>query len=368
LAWYQPHQKGTGVASERVLQRLVERDVPGISVALVRRGRVCWVRSAGVGSVVDRHAVTADTAGLWFSMTKIATATAAVQLAERGALILDDPVGRYLPSFPAPSAGGPVTVRHLLSHTAGLANPVPVRWVHAADRPGPDSERFAAELLRRHRKVKPHPGARAVYSNLGYIALGLVIARAAGQRFEDYVRDHILRPLGMTRTDFGYQGAQAEDVALGHHPRLHPLTPLFRVILPTGIIGATHGRWLVFNRFEVDGPAYGGLIGPPADAARFLAMHTADGEYDGTRILSPDGATTMRNLSARGRKLDVGLGWFRRHTGPAGSEPYVEHLGGGGGFWNMMRLYPRQRAGVLAMGNCTAYDHHTVADWAIHEP
>ena len=68
----------------------------------------------------------------------------------------------------------------------------------------------------------------------------------------------------------------------------------------------------------------------------------------------------MRNLSASGRRLDVGLGWFRRHNARSTAEPYVEHLGGGGGFWNVMRLYPRLRAGVVVMGNATTFEHEEI--------
>jgi CubicO group peptidase (beta-lactamase class C family) len=339
--------------------------VPGLTVGVVRDGEVQMLGSAGMASVVDRTPMTPETTSLWFSMTKIVTATAAVQLAESGALGLDDPVQRFLSGFPHPPAGGPITVRHLLNHTAGLANPVPVRWVHPAAAPGRDPERFADDLLRRHRKVKDHPGARVAYSNLGYIALGKVISRAAGQPFADHVRDQVLRPLGMSRTDFRHRATAPGDLAVGHQRFLHPMTLLFRILLPRGIIRGRHGRWLVFEPFEVDGLAYGGLVGPAADAIRFLAMHAADGEHAGVRILSPEGARAMRTLSAHGRRLDVGLGWSRRRTDPAGGEPYVEHLGGGGGFWNVMRLYPGQSAGVLVMGNSTHYDHHRVVEWAL---
>ena len=299
-------------------------------------------------------------------MTKIATATAAVRLAESGALGLDDPVSDYVPEFPRSESGPPVTVRHLLNHTAGLADPIPVGWVHPASQPGPDPHQFAIDLVRRKSKVAKQPGMRASYSNLGYVVLGEVLTAAAGQRYEDYVRDQILRPLGMSRTDYGYTAALTTDLATGHHPRLHPLTPVLRLMVPAGVVGPSHGRWLTFNRFVVDGAAYGGLIGSAADAARFLAMHTGDGMLEGTRIVSPEGARAMRELTAHGRKLRVGLGWFNRDSGPS-SQQFVEHLGGGGGFWNMMRLYPRHKLGVLAMGNATSYDHQRLADAALED-
>lgn len=170
-----------------------------------------------------------------------------------------------------------------------------------------------------------------------------MLTAAAGQRYEDYVRQQILEPLGMSRTDFGYTAALDSDVAIGHQPRLHPLTPLLRLMVPAGVVGASHGRWLTFDRFVVDGPAYGGLVGSGSDAARFLAMHTGDGALDGNRIVSAQGARTMRRLTAHGRKLDVGLGWFNRDRDPQ-PEPFVEHLGGGGRILEHDAPLPRAQA------------------------
>jgi CubicO group peptidase (beta-lactamase class C family) len=241
-----------------------------------------------------------------------------------------------------------------------------VRWVHPADEAGRDSHEFALDLLAKHDRLRSPGGSKAVYSNLGYIALGEVIAAASGQTYEDFVRTRILEPLSMTHTDFGYSRGSDADVATGHQRRLSPMTPLFRILLPQGIIGAGHGRFIAFNRFQVDGPAYGGLVGSVSDAARFLAVHLNGGEFAGVRLLSPESVEKMQTLQAHGRKLDVGYGWFRRGADRTHGE-FWEHLGGGGGFWNMMRIYPGDGLGVVAMGNATAYDHEAVAE-AVRRP
>jgi len=73
----------------------------------------------------------------------------------------------------------------------------------------------------------------------------------------------------------------------------------------------------------------------------------------------------MQRTIARGRKLDVGLGWFRRHRDPRASGHYWEHLGGGGGFFNTMRIYPKLKLGLVAMGNATNWDRLRLVDAAI---
>ena len=116
--------------------------------------------------------------------------------------------------------------------------------------------------------------------------------------------------------------------------------------------------------FLLDGAPYGGLVGPLEDIAPFLRMHLRDGELGGTRLLGEEAARSMREISHPGKQFDLGLGWFRPHGDGAGaesSEPFVEHLGGGAGFWNVMRVSPRAGIGVAVMGNATKYDVHGVA-------
>jgi CubicO group peptidase (beta-lactamase class C family) len=349
------------------LDELTDRTVPGVCVGLVRRSDGANFSSAGVADLSTGTPTTPDTVFLWFSMTKIVTATAVMQLVESGTLGLDDPVRRFVRAFPETRPGWPeVLVRHLLSHSAGLANPLPVRWVHPAAERGRDPHEFARELLTRHSRLRFPAGSRAVYSNLGYIALGEVIGAAAGRRYEDYIRSEILEPLSMNCTGFAYRDETDGEAATGYQARLNPLTPVFRAMLPKGVVGRNEGRFVAFNRFYVDGPAYGDLVGSARDAARFMAAHLNEGELDGVRLLTPESIATMQRIQASGRKLDVGFGWFRRGADRAQAD-HLEHLGGGGGFWNMMRLYPARGLGVLAMGNATTYDHERVAEAVVQE-
>ena len=163
-------------------------------------GEHAWSDGVGFADIEDRRAASAETVFLWFSMTKIVTATAIVQLSERGGLGLDDPVSGYVADFPSGDRGRRVTIRHLLSHSAGLANPIPIGWVRPATAPANDLREFTSPLLRKHSRLRSEPGARASYSNLGYLVLGEVIERASGRPYVDYVRANILDPLGMSST------------------------------------------------------------------------------------------------------------------------------------------------------------------------
>lgn len=357
-----PMMNGGASALGRLVEQLTARQVPGISVAVVAPGGATEFLDAGVADLADDRPVTPGTLYLWFSMTKIVTATAVLKLAEDGFLSLEDPVEKFMPGFPRPRSDWPrVRVRHLLSHSAGLANPMPLRWVHLASDGGRDPREFATELLAKHDRLRFPAGSEAVYSNLGYIALGELIALAAGRSYEDYVRAAILDPLSMADTGFSYPVEADQVAATGYQPRFAPMTPLLRLLLPKGIVGDREGRFVSFHRFNVDGASYGGLLGPVHDAARFMAIHLNGGELEGVRLLSPDSVRAMQTLQVEGRKLDVGYGWFRRKADRAAAE-FWEHLGGGAGFWSMMRIYPKEGLGVLTMGNATSYDHNAVAE------
>ncbi len=349
-----------------ILEELIRAGkVPGLSAAVVRDDAVSWIGAAGLADLEQRRPATEATVYLWFSMTKIATATVVVQLAERGKLGLDEPAATYVPEFPHPGQGSPATIRQLLSHSAGLPNPIPVRWIHPAGAPAPDSHQFTLRLLEKHRRLKGVPGGQARYSNLGYVVLGEVVSAATGMSFEDYVRENLLAPLGMTETDFFYSDRLASEAATPYQLRRSPLTPLYRLMLPKGIVGARCRRFVAFNLFCVDGPGYGGLIGSLEDAGRFLALHTSHGAVADGKVLSAASVESMQTIAARGRKMDVALGWFRRHSDRKLRVPYLEHLGGGGGFFNMMRIFPSEGLGVVVMGNATAYDHQRIAEAAL---
>lgn len=337
---------------DRLAEDAVRRhDLPGVAVAVVRAGQVVASATAGFADLATRTPMQADGGCNWFSMTKIATATTAMVLAEGGVLDLDAPVGRYLGgAWPARFAR--VEVRHLLSHSAGLRNPVPIRWVHRAADPRPDPHDFLARLLARQHRPRSEPGTRASYSNVGYLALGEVIAAAAGRPYEDLVHDELLIPLGMTHTAFRWA-----DPALGSVVRVTPyhrlpraLTPVVTKLLPEGITGARSGEFVGFEPFELDGAAYGGLIGPVTEAARLVALHCNGGVINGIRILSRHSIEAMTAIATLGKPYDLGLGWFRPH---GDHSPHVEHFGGGMGYWNLLRMNPRTAHGAAVMSNTT---------------
>ncbi|MFZ0421098.1 MAG: serine hydrolase domain-containing protein [Candidatus Sulfotelmatobacter sp.] len=132
------------------------------------------------------------------SMNKMFTATAVLQLVQVGKINLNDPLGKYLTDYPNKELASKVTIHHLLTHTGGTG-----------DFFGPEFDKHRLELRTLQDYVKLYgerglgfePGTRWEYSNYGFLLLGLVVEKASGQDYYDYVREHIFKPAGMSSTD-----------------------------------------------------------------------------------------------------------------------------------------------------------------------
>src|SRR2546425_3195468 len=169
---------------DQYMQTLIKQRVaPSLAVTAVR-GCDTVIRS-GYGHLVlgEETTASAETVYLYGSMTKLFTATAVMQLRERGLIELDRPVRDYVQDFPLTSTSGrEITTRHLLSHSSGIANPLPIKWVHLANEPEVTLDALTSQLLTKYRRLTFEPGSRYAYSNLGYLVLGQVVERVSGER------------------------------------------------------------------------------------------------------------------------------------------------------------------------------------------
>jgi CubicO group peptidase (beta-lactamase class C family) len=320
---------------------------PALSYAVATTTGLYATGAVGTSDLGQRHAATVDDQYPWFSMTKIATATATVRLAERGELKLDAEVGTYLRNYRGNKHGHP-TVRQLLTHTAGLGNPLPIRWVR------PDGQPVDRALLERivnkHGRPKRTPGTRAAYSNIGYLLAGQVLEAVTGQPAETVITDLVLRPLGMHDTEFTADRTRPRATGYVGGPR--PLHPVFRAVLPAGIAGPRVQGFMSLRPFLVEGAAYGGLVGPAADAVKLAATHLPSSRRDAANHPLGD-LNQMRVIDHLGKPFDHGIGWFRKPADADRIPAFVEHYGTGGGFWNAMRIYPELGIAMVGMTNAT---------------
>jgi CubicO group peptidase (beta-lactamase class C family) len=323
-----------GFAPER-LERLTrtldkyaaDRRLAGGVALVARHGQIAYLHPFGMRDVEAKAPMQADAIFRIASQTKALVSVGVMMLMEDGALLLSDPVGKYIPQFTktkvavAKEGGGydvvdarrPITIRDLLTHTAGvhygLSGVAREEWVRAgmvgwyfADRNEPMDSivvRIAALPL------ETHPGERFVY---GYATdiLGVVIERITGKSLDQFLRERIIAPLRMNDTHFFLPVEKRNR-----------LTAVYSSRDDGTIARAPAGAGMASQGDYVDGPrkAFGGgagLLSTATDYARFLQMMLNGGELDGVRLISPASVKLMTSdhvHSYLGTDRGFGLGF-----------------------------------------------------------
>ena len=317
---------------ERLLgEQLANTGVPGLSVAVVFGDDQVWSGAAGDAVIEPRQPMTTRTAMAFDSVTKIATAALALRLVERGALALDDPIRRW---YPAWRGDRQATVRDLLGHTSGAADPTQERFEAILRGPQGDPARRFVTASR-----KPDPRtSEAVYSNTGFVIAGLILERASGEPLADAMRREL----------FGHPGG--EGLAL--QPSERPRAP------------RAHGYWYPDGGAEPtdnsDGSPYipnqiwpgiaaaaGALAGDVPSLARW-----AHGLLGG-RILAPRSLEEMTEFRPGAFWLGYGLGLAK---GSAGAVDLWGHEGNGYGTHTDLWHAPHERITVAMSWNDHALD------------
>jgi CubicO group peptidase (beta-lactamase class C family) len=354
---------------------------PGISLVVVKDGETVYNKAFGFADGPNGIPATPDTVYHWFSVTKIPTAIAALQLAEQGVIDLDDEVSEYLPFFDVqyPSADSqPVTIAHLLNHSSGLPDDIPacLGCVHLEDEPALNQTDLLRDVkLPSYNTLKFEPGSEAVYTNVGYHTLGVVVEQASGLSYEEYVERNILDPLGMANTRFEYTPTMAPDAAVGAHPMADFQTVFFPLISspwPSEYVRDYEDGWAWFNRFLFDANPPSGLIGPAPEMARLVTALLNGGELDGARILSEETVEMMLTERHVAPGSSPQWGDFRRFEDweqglgfkvvVDGGRVHYAHGGGGAAFKAFTRLYPEEELGIVVMVNGTNLDRQEIAD------
>jgi CubicO group peptidase (beta-lactamase class C family) len=321
----------------------------GLAVGVVRDGPLEWFFGHGVADIGSKAPITQDTVFRIGSLTKTFTAIAVMQLWEQGLVDLDAPANDYLRAvrlIPAKASFRPATVRHLLTHTAGVGY-----WRRLSDllQPGVGSGIRAGrsgapplvDYYRRGLPVEIQPGTRWMYSNHGFAALGQLVEDVSGQPLDHYLREHIVAPLGMEHTDL----VRSERV---------------RPSLATGYVLRSRGLKPVADR-EVPTPGGGGMYSTTADMARYVAALLGGGTGEHGQVLKPDTLASMfrPHFQPDPRVPGMGLGF---EPGEESGHATVGKTGIVAGFLSAMVLAPVDGIGVVVFTNTGGLDGRGVAE------
>jgi CubicO group peptidase (beta-lactamase class C family) len=197
------------------LDRLVAVDAFSGVVVVARNGEPIFERAYGEASKSYGVANAVDTKFNLGSMNKMFTAVSIAQLVETGILSYDDPIGKWLgPEWVRPEVGERATIRHLLTHTSGLGSFFTDEFMRSSRGlyRGLDDWR---DIVRQD-SLAFEPGTQWSYSNTGFHLLGVIVEKASGQSYYDYVREHVYEPAGMTGTDAYEVDAVVPNLAQGY--------------------------------------------------------------------------------------------------------------------------------------------------------
>ena len=282
----------TGI--DEVLRAATDRgDVPGVVAMAATRDGTCYEGAFGRRALPDGAAMTAGSVFWIASMTKAITSTAAMQLVEQGKLALDRPIADVLPELAAPqvlegfdaagepklrAAARPITLRHLITHTAGFCydiwNPQVARYVERKEIPSIFTCQNAALML----PLAFDPGQRWEYGiNIDWI--GKAVERVSGRRLGDYFAEHLFGPIGMKDTGFKLTPERRARL-VGMHSRGED-----------GALAPMEFEMPQEPEFEMGG---GGLYGTAADYLAFARVFLTEGRAeDGRQVLRPETVRLM---------------------------------------------------------------------------
>jgi CubicO group peptidase (beta-lactamase class C family) len=313
-------------ANEFFPHEMARRHIPGAVFVFVFGGEIAIARGFGWAQLEPRRAVDPDgTVFRLASVSKAITATAAMQLVEQKQIDLHTDVNRYLKSFQPAAAHGPITLDHLLTHTAGFDE----RLTGAAVRSANDLQPASRYLAQSMPPTFIEPGRVISYSNHGFALVGHLIEEVSGRPFADYVREQLFEPLGMRRSG-SLTGRVPEDLAVAYEyddGQHRALAPDYLQISSAGAFFTTG-----------------------TDMGRFLIAHLRGGAYRDHRILQPE---TVAMMHARHfTQTPDTSGWaYGLWEDARDGQRALLHNGGGKGYRALMYLLPEQDAGFFVAYN-----------------
>ncbi len=199
-----PDKNKVIAGAERAFERASKTNpvpAPGCAVGVSLNGESVFERAFGLAEMEHGIANTPQTIFESGSIAKQFTAAAIVLLALDGKLNIDDPVRKYIPELP--DYGKPIRIRHILTHTAGLRDWGSVMALTGSGRGDRViTQDIALDVVLRQKALDYDPGAEHSYSNSGYLLAVIVVERVSGQKFADFTRERMFKPLGMTNTSW----------------------------------------------------------------------------------------------------------------------------------------------------------------------
>jgi CubicO group peptidase (beta-lactamase class C family)/imidazolonepropionase-like amidohydrolase len=310
-------------AVDTLVRRTMEASrIPGLAIAMMRRGDVLVARGYGVADLENRTPVTDETMFQSGSLGKQFTAAGVLALVEDGRIALDSSVRHYLREVPA--AWQPITIRHLLGHVGGVPDYTSDGFDYRKDYSDAELIAMASAL-----PLEFPAGARWNYSNTGYVLLGIIMTRVTGRPYHEYLRERIFTPAGMPTIR-----VISESAVVPHRAHGYLITSA----------GWEHAAWVAPR------------LNTTADGSMLLSLRDLIAWNEVVRqrrLLRPESWELMLSATrlTSGRRYPYGFGWF---LGEAGGHLMQEHGGTWQGFVSQYTRFPDDDVAVVVLSNARA--------------
>ena len=248
-----------------IAHEVKDKQIPSLAISLVDGDKVVFAKGFGAASADGKSSATASSVYRVGSVSKLFTDLCVMQLVAEGKLDLDANIQTYLPNFkPQNPFGGPITLRQLMSHQAGVVRESPVG--HYFDDTSPSLADTIESVNSTALIYKP--GTRTKYSNVGVSAAGLVVEKLSGEPFEDHVRKTVLEPLAMPSSGFR-------------------MTPAIEHNLAVGWMRSHHAPPFVAPNFALGTLPAGNLYASMPELSHLLIALFNDGKFNGKQVIAP---------------------------------------------------------------------------------
>jgi CubicO group peptidase (beta-lactamase class C family) len=345
------------IQAEGILDGLINSDkTPAVHYIHFTAADVIYEYCRGLANIKAGKSITDQSVFHACSVTKTFTVLAILQLQQQGKLNIEQPVKTYWPGFPYTDD---ITIHQLLSHTAGIPNPMPLRWIHLVNEHSSfDRNAFFQPIFEKYKTAKTRPNEKFLYSNLGYVLLGKLIEKISGTNYEQFVTDNIIGKIGLQPAELGFTITDFANNVTGYQKSRTMMNMLLGFFLDKSkFMEKAEGKWKPFKTFYINGSSYGGLIGTANSFRKYVQQLLRENsslineEYK--KLLFIENQTNDK------RSTGMCLSWF---CSQLNGVKYFAHPGGGGGYYCELRMYPEIKRGSVIMFNRTGISNEKFLD------
>ena len=330
-----------------IFRPIVNGQGPGMAVGVIRDGKLVFAKGYGLADMEKKTPITPDTDFRLASVTKQFTAMSIMLLVHDGKLHYDDTLRKIFPEFP--QYGSDIRIRELLTHTSGLKDYEDIYEKQVGDTTPPERvpqlhDKDVLKIMKQQTGTDFPPGTKWRYSNSGYALLAMVIQKVSGEPYQDFVRERIFKPLGMTKTVAFVKGVnQVPNRAFGYNKDNATGKFVFGDQSPTSAVLGDGGIYTSIKEM--------------AKWDKALREHKLLSEAEMRAALTPVAVTEGRKRKD-GTMIEYGFGWF---LDPYKGHERQYHDGTTTGFLTTIQRFPKDGLTVIVLANRTDVDPDALA-------